>query len=111
MKTLLKDGRRIEITLTSVSENADVESIKPYVDDLDKSLRLMKECHLADLETGYTEDNKYYIKVIIYDDRKVTIDEFLYIRIKVEKIMSTVNSTRELYDCSWDYTDITERKN
>lgn len=102
-RTSLKNGTRIEITLTSVYENADVESIKPYVDDLDKSIQFMKECHLADLETGYTEDNKYYIKVIIYDDRKITIDEFLYIRMKIAKIKG---DTKELYNCSWTYTDI-----
>ncbi len=109
-RTFLKVGKRIEITLTSEYENADVKVVKPYVDDLDKSLQLMKECHLADLETGYTKYNRYYIKVIIYDDRKITIDEFLYIRLKIAKIMSAVENTMESYKREEKIMDRTELK-
>ncbi|MBR4314125.1 MAG: hypothetical protein IKP66_04365 [Lachnospiraceae bacterium] len=98
-------GRRIDIVITSVYANPDPKSVAPIINDLTDAIALMDKDN-RELEYGRTKnDNKCYVNLVIYDDRKVTLPEILRIRNVLAKAMGIFEKTGDLYNVSWTYTD------
>lgn len=97
-------GRRIDIVITSVYANPDPKNVAPIINELTNAIALIDKDN-RELTCGYTNDNKYYVSLVIYDDRKVTLPEILRIRNVLAKAMGVFEKTGDLYNSSWTYTD------